>query len=125
MSVNLSEDDMPIFEFRCSSCGHLEEVLQKATAPAPDPCPRCNKANTMAKELSVSAFHLKGGGWYKDLYSSGGAAAETAAPSSAPAEASPTTTAAATPAAAAAAPATTATAPATSTSTTTPSSGST
>lgn len=61
---------MPIFEFRCSACGHLEEVLQKHTDPAPDACPKCNAQKTMGKELSLSAFHLKGGGWYKDLYSS-------------------------------------------------------
>ncbi len=61
---------MPIFEFRCSACGHLEEVLQKHTDPAPDACPKCGAAKTMGKELSLSAFHLKGGGWYKDLYAS-------------------------------------------------------
>ncbi len=61
---------MPIFEYRCSACGHLEELLQKHNDPAPAECPACGKASTMAKELSASAFHLKGGGWYKDLYSS-------------------------------------------------------
>ena len=63
-------ETMPIFEYRCSACGHLEEVLQKHADAAPAECPRCHAAQTMAKELSLSAFHLKGGGWYKDLYSS-------------------------------------------------------
>lgn len=61
---------MPIFEYRCSECAHLEEVLQKHTDPAPTECPACGKTGTMAKEISVTSFQLKGGGWYKDLYSS-------------------------------------------------------
>src|SRR5687768_14409271 len=61
---------MPIFEYRCSVCAHLEEVLQKHSDPAPETCPACGKAGTLAKELSLTSFQLKGGGWYKDLYSS-------------------------------------------------------
>ena len=61
---------MPIFEYRCAACGHLEEVLQKHTDPAPATCAACGKDGTLSKEVSASAFHLKGGGWYKDLYSS-------------------------------------------------------
>jgi putative FmdB family regulatory protein len=61
---------MPIFEYRCSACDHLEEVLQKHSDPPPDVCPACGKAQTLAKELSRTSFQLKGGGWYKDLYSS-------------------------------------------------------
>ena len=69
---------MPIFEFRCSACGHLEEVLQKHTDPAPDPCPKCGVQKTMGKEISAAAFHLKGGGWYKDLYASSSTTAPAA-----------------------------------------------
>jgi putative FmdB family regulatory protein len=72
---------MPIFEYRCSACGHLEEVLQKLSDPAPATCPACGKGATMGKELSASAFHLKGGGWYKDLYAS--SSPSSASPSSA------------------------------------------
>jgi putative FmdB family regulatory protein len=68
---------MPIFEYRCSECAHLEEVLQKHTDPAPATCPACGKAGTMAKELSMTSFQLKGGGWYKDLYGSSKPAAST------------------------------------------------
>jgi len=68
---------MPIFEYRCSACDHKEELLQKHSDPAPAECPQCGKAGTMAKELSASAFHLKGGGWYKDLYSSSTGASST------------------------------------------------
>ena len=94
---------MPIFEYRCSACGHLEELLQKHGAPAPDECPKCHAQQTMAKELSLSAFHLKGGGWYKDLYSSSTGSSETSstphaatappAAGNAPAPAAPSTAA--------------------------------
>jgi putative FmdB family regulatory protein len=97
---------MPIFEYRCSACGHLEEVLQKHNDPAPGVCPKCSAANTMAKELSLSAFHLKGGGWYKDLYSSSSGGSETSStPPAATAVPASTPAAATAPAAPAAAPA--------------------
>jgi putative FmdB family regulatory protein len=72
---------MPIFEYRCAACGHLEEVLQKHTDPAPPSCAKCHAASTMSKELSLSAFHLKGGGWYKDLYASSSSPASADSPS--------------------------------------------
>lgn len=61
---------MPLFEYRCQACDHLEEVLQKHTDPAPEACPACGKPGTMAKAISLTSFQLKGGGWYKDLYAS-------------------------------------------------------
>jgi len=61
---------MPLFEYRCASCGHTEEVLQKYNDPAPDACSQCGAAKSMSREVSMTSFQLKGGGWYKDLYSS-------------------------------------------------------
>src|SRR5688572_9076910 len=61
---------MPIFEYRCAECDHIEEVLQKHSDPAPETCPACGKQHTLSRELSVTSFQLKGGGWYKDLYAS-------------------------------------------------------
>ena len=59
---------MPIYEFVCELCGRLVERLQKISDPPPDACPECG--GRMAKIMSRSSFQLKGGGWYKDLYSS-------------------------------------------------------
>src|SRR5437763_6606208 len=59
---------MPIYEFVCEACGHIVERLQKLTDPPPDACPECG--GKMAKIMSRNSFQLKGGGWYKDLYSS-------------------------------------------------------
>jgi putative FmdB family regulatory protein len=94
---------MPIFEYRCSACGHLEEVLQKHTDPAPGTCPKCQASATMSKELSLSAFHLKGGGWYKDLYASSSSPASADSPStlSSPAKSTPAAPSAPAPATAA------------------------
>ena len=61
---------MPLFEYRCQDCHALTEVLQKLSDPAPDTCPTCGKVSTLTKELSLTSFQLKGGGWYKDLYAS-------------------------------------------------------
>src|SRR5262249_4228581 len=60
---------MPIYEFVCESCGGLVERRQNRSAPPPDACPECG--GKMAKIMSRNSFQLKGGGWYRDLYSSG------------------------------------------------------
>ena len=59
---------MPIYEFVCEKCGRIVERLQKVSDPPPDACPECG--GKMAKIMSRNSFQLKGGGWYKDLYSS-------------------------------------------------------
>jgi len=61
---------MPLYEYRCKECAHLEEFLQKVSDPAPLLCPACGKERTLEKQVSLGSFQLKGGGWYKDLYSS-------------------------------------------------------
>lgn len=54
---------MPIYEYRCSGCGHETEVLQKMSdAPLTD-CPSCGKP-TLTKLISAAGFQLKGSGWY-------------------------------------------------------------
>src|SRR5436190_539074 len=60
---------MPIYEYRCQSCGHELETTQKMSEPALKTCPACSQ-DTLEKLISRSAFQLKGGGWYSDLYSS-------------------------------------------------------
>jgi len=54
---------MPIYEYRCSSCGFQKEYLQKITDPIMSVCPECGKA-TFSKMLSAAGFQLKGSGWY-------------------------------------------------------------
>lgn len=60
---------MPIYEYLCTSCGYEFEEVQKFSDPSLEECPDCRK-NSAERQVSVSSFHLKGGGWYKDGYSS-------------------------------------------------------
>ena len=60
---------MPIYEYGCQQCGHYFEEMQKFSAPPIERCPECGSLEAQRK-VSVSAFHLKGGGWYKDGYGS-------------------------------------------------------
>jgi putative FmdB family regulatory protein len=63
---------MPIYEYRCSSCGFQKEYLQKVNDPVMTVCPECNKA-TFSKMLSAAGFHLKGSGWYATDFKNSGA----------------------------------------------------
>ncbi len=70
---------MPIYEYQCEECKEELEVIQKVSDDPIETCPSCQN-NTLKKKTSMSAFHLKGGGWYKDGY--GGGKKQTASPSS-------------------------------------------
>jgi len=54
---------MPIYDYRCSKCGHQEEHLQKVTERPLSKCPACGK-KSYKKQLTAAGFHLKGSGWY-------------------------------------------------------------
>ncbi|MEE2716804.1 MAG: zinc ribbon domain-containing protein [SAR324 cluster bacterium] len=60
---------MPIYEYGCAECGHEFEEMQKFSDPPLQDCPQCEQPAAQRK-ISISAFHLKGGGWYKDGYGS-------------------------------------------------------
>ena len=54
---------MPIYEYRCTDCGHQTEVLQKLSEPPLTVCTACGKP-TFTKLVSAAGFQLKGSGWY-------------------------------------------------------------
>ena len=70
---------MPIYEYRCSSCGHQQEFLQKVSDPLLSDCTACGKA-TFTKMLTAAGFQLKGSGWYATDFKSKPAASSTATP---------------------------------------------
>ena len=75
---------MPIYAYKCGSCGHAKDVLQKiADAPLTD-CPECGKP-TFSKQLTAAGFQLKGSGWYATDFKggSGGTSAPAATASTA------------------------------------------
>lgn len=61
---------MPVYEYKCSACERVFEVHQKISDPVLTSCSECG--GPVKKLVSASAFHLKGGGWYADGYSSKG-----------------------------------------------------
>jgi putative FmdB family regulatory protein len=63
---------MPIYEYRCSSCGHELEALQKLSDPRLSTCPSCG-AEALVKKVSAAGFQLKGSGWYATDFKGSGA----------------------------------------------------
>ena len=59
---------MPIYAYRCKKCGSEEEHIQKMSDPPIKKCSACG--GKLERLVSPAAFHLKGGGWYKDGYAS-------------------------------------------------------
>ena len=70
---------MPLYEYRCKSCGSTIEVIQKFSDRALRKCAECS--GPLEKLVSRSSFHLKGGGWYINDYSSSKSASKPASPS--------------------------------------------
>ncbi|MEI8385657.1 MAG: zinc ribbon domain-containing protein [Nitrosomonadaceae bacterium] len=54
---------MPIYEYRCSSCGSENEHLQKLSDASIAVCPACG-SDSYIKLISAAGFQLKGSGWY-------------------------------------------------------------
>jgi putative FmdB family regulatory protein len=113
---------MPIYSYRCTSCGHAKDVLQKISDPLLTTCPACG-AETFSKQVTAAGFQLKGSGWYVTDFKGGNtpaapkteaAGAEGAAAPAPSGDAKPAAAAAAAPAASnsAAAPAAATAAPA-------------
>ncbi len=68
---------MPIYAYKCDSCGHAKDVLQKMSDDPLTQCPSCG-APTFNKQLTAAGFQLKGSGWYATDFKGG--AASTSAP---------------------------------------------
>ncbi len=78
--------NMPIYAYKCSACGHAEDVLQKISDAPLTVCPSCGQA-TYAKQVTAAGFQLKGSGWYvTDFRGNGGSGG--ASPPAKPAAAS-------------------------------------
>jgi putative FmdB family regulatory protein len=102
---------MPVYEYQCNSCHRDFEYQQRMSDPEKEICEACG--GKLERVISRTAFALKGGGWYKDLYASNrpessksdGDGAGKAAGGDAPAAAAASTTAPASGTSAAASPA--------------------
>jgi putative FmdB family regulatory protein len=54
---------MPIYAYRCDSCGFEKDALQKMSDAPLTHCPQCGK-DTFVKQVTAAGFQLKGSGWY-------------------------------------------------------------
>ncbi len=72
---------MPIYAYKCESCGHGQDVLQKISDPLLTVCPACG-AEAFSKQITAAGFQLKGSGWYATDFrgGSGGGAATASGP---------------------------------------------
>ena len=69
---------MPIYEYECTKCGKIEEVMQNFSDKPLTKCQSCS--GKLQKLISQSSFHLKGTGWYVTDYAN--KSASTSEPSS-------------------------------------------
>jgi putative FmdB family regulatory protein len=68
---------MPIYAYRCSNCGHAQDVLQKISDPVLTVCPACGQASYV-KQVTAAGFQLKGSGWYVTDFRGDGKAGKAA-----------------------------------------------
>lgn len=63
---------MPIYEYKCLGCGAHLEKMQKISAAPLEECRECG--GKLEKQISLSGFQFKGGGWYVTDYAKKSAA---------------------------------------------------
>ncbi len=54
---------MPIYAYKCGSCGFAKDVLQKLSDAPLSTCPECSQP-AFTKQVTAAGFQLKGSGWY-------------------------------------------------------------
>jgi putative FmdB family regulatory protein len=57
---------VPIYEYRCTKCGHVFEKIQKFSDPHVSECPKCGAE--VQQVISAPAVQFKGEGWYVTDY---------------------------------------------------------
>ncbi len=68
---------MPIYAYKCGSCGHAKDVLQKMSDQPLVTCPACGAAS-FTKQVTAAGFQLKGSGWYATDFKGGSSPAPAA-----------------------------------------------
>jgi putative FmdB family regulatory protein len=62
---------MPIYAYKCATCGFSQDEMQKVSDALLTVCPSCGQA-TYAKQVTAAGFALKGTGWYATDFKGGG-----------------------------------------------------
>jgi putative FmdB family regulatory protein len=80
---------MPIYAYKCSSCGVSKDILRKISDPPLTLCPACG-SESLTKQVTAAGFQLKGSGWYVTDFREGQKTAPGTAPQTNPDKASET-----------------------------------
>lgn len=75
---------MPIYAYKCASCGFSQDEMQKVSDALLTACPSCGKAE-YAKQVTAPSFALKGTGWYATDFKGGSKPVEAKSEASPPA----------------------------------------
>jgi putative FmdB family regulatory protein len=67
---------MPIYAYKCGSCGHAKDVLQKVSDAPLTTCPSCG-AESFSKQITAAGFQLKGSGWYVTDFRNNGSSSKS------------------------------------------------
>ena len=74
---------MPLYEYRCTSCGYSFEKIQNFSAEPERECPKCH--GVLIRPVTAPALRFEGAGWYVNDYAGKGAAKKPDASGEAPA----------------------------------------
>ncbi|HTA79902.1 MAG TPA: FmdB family zinc ribbon protein [Terracidiphilus sp.] len=66
---------MPLYEYRCTQCGHRFEKIQSFNAEPETECPKCH--GVLMRPLTAPALQFKGAGWYVNDYAPKAASGST------------------------------------------------
>ena len=61
------DSTLPLYAYRCTSCGHRFEKIQSFSAEPEKVCPKCGN-ETLVRPLTAPRFQFKGAGWYVNDY---------------------------------------------------------
>ena len=74
---------MPLYEYRCTSCGYSFEKIQSFSAEPERTCPKCQ--GVLIRPVTAPALRFEGAGWYVNDYAGKGGAKKAEASGDAPA----------------------------------------
>jgi putative FmdB family regulatory protein len=76
---------LPLYEYRCTSCGYSFEKIQNFSAKPETECPKCQ--GVLIRPVTAPALRFEGAGWYVNDYAGKGGAKKGEAGGDAPAAA--------------------------------------
>jgi putative FmdB family regulatory protein len=56
---------VPVYDYLCTNCREITEVIHGIEAPGPRFCPACGAEGTLRKAFAPPTVHFKGSGWAK------------------------------------------------------------